>query len=144
MTRAELDEHRGWAAAAHPRDHCPGTRRAEQPTETGAQYGMSSLPSIASHHFAAPTAADALAALTRVVGAERAEALWAEACGEAAVATPRERMSIAEIGSVAERLVARGGAVQSVAQAILIRLRTYNRLAARARESAPATVEIAR
>ena len=79
-----------------------------------------------------------------MVGAERAEALWAEACAEAEVTTPGERMSIAEIGSAAERLVARGGAVHSVAQAILIRLRTYNRLAARAQELAPAAVEIAR
>ncbi|HYW06833.1 MAG TPA: hypothetical protein VE913_07755 [Longimicrobium sp.] len=104
---------------------------------------MSSSPPIASHRFAAPTSDDALAALTRVVGVERAEALWVEACGEAAMDTPRERMSIAEIGSVAERLLARGGAVQSVAHAILIRLRTYSRLASRARENAPAAVEIA-
>ncbi|HEX8429764.1 MAG TPA: hypothetical protein VF625_00710 [Longimicrobium sp.] len=105
---------------------------------------MSFSPPIASHRFAAPTSGDALAALTRVVGAERAGALWGEACAEGAITTPRERMSTTEIGSVAERLVERGGAVQSVAQAILIRIRTYNRLAARAQESAPAPVEIAR
>jgi len=85
---------------------------------------------VASHAYRGPTATDSEAALARVVGPERGAELWAEACQAAGVragndATPDELQRATDF------LVAQGGAVATVARAIQIRIRTYERLAAR-------------
>jgi len=105
---------------------------------------MSSLPPIATHNFAAPTAADSLAALTRVVGAERADALWTEACHGAGLAHAGDPIELDALHASTEQLQANGGAVATVARAIQIRLRTYARLAARGQTPAPLAAEATR
>jgi hypothetical protein len=105
---------------------------------------MSSSPPIASHGYAAPTAADSLAALTRVVGPERAEVLWSEACRGAGLAHAGDPLSLEELQATSEQLRAHGGAIATVAYAMQIRLRTYARLAARGQTPAPHAAEAAR
>lgn len=82
-----------------------------------------------------PTAADARAALERVFGAERAGERWAEACRAAAVA-PAAVGAGESFDRVVQALLAQGGATEMVARSIVIRQRTYHRLAANAAASA--------
>ncbi|HEX8429903.1 MAG TPA: hypothetical protein VF625_01405, partial [Longimicrobium sp.] len=65
---------------------------------------MNSSPPIASHGYPAPTAADSLAALTRVVGAERAEALWSEACRGAGLAHAGDPIALEDLQASSEQL----------------------------------------
>jgi hypothetical protein len=91
-------------------------------------------PAIPGYSLHPPTEADARAALERVFGAERAAERWAEACRSAGLAAGRVSAG-APFERVVDALLAQGGATEMVARSIVIRQRTYNRLAANAAAS---------
>jgi hypothetical protein len=82
------------------------------------------------YNLAAPTEADAIAALERVFGRERGRVLWTSACRQAGLDVGK-----ASTGSALERalkaLAAQGGAAATVARSITIRMRTHTQLVAR-------------
>jgi hypothetical protein len=96
-----------------------------------------SLPDrpIPGYDLAPPTGADARAMLHRVFGADRGDAVWADACRGAQVDAGRVD-STATLQRVSTALAAQGGAASTIARSIDIRLRTYARLAARSGASA--------
>jgi hypothetical protein len=77
-----------------------------------------------------PTEQDAVAALRRVFGEERAAEVWAAACRQAIVPVGTANSAI-RLERVAEALANIGAAESAVGRSIAIRLRTYNRLARR-------------
>ena len=97
------------------------------PLVTTQQTGSTRLPG---YNLGCPTEADAVAALHRVWGAERGSRAWLEACRLAGL-QPGRVDTIARLESVSAALAAAGGATATVARSIEIRIRTYNRLAAR-------------
>ena len=86
---------------------------------------------VAAYDFAPPTEADAIAALQRVFGPARGMDAWTEACRAAGVAVGKLG-SVVELQRAADGLARQPGAAATVARAITLRLRTYNRLAERA------------
>lgn len=78
-----------------------------------------------------PTAADAIASLTRVLDAQRATTLWQSACARAGVHRGALNVHIEDLARVSDELIRQGGAVGIVGNAFRIRLRTFQRLAAR-------------
>lgn len=88
-------------------------------------------PSIPAYGYAAPTEADVCASLARVFGAERATAEWASAC-RAAGLEPGRLTTASQLERAAASLARQGAAQATVARALEIRMRTYDRLAARA------------
>ena len=85
---------------------------------------------ISAYNCSAPTEADALAALGRVFGAQRGSEIWARACRASGLA-PGAVGNPALMERCAQTLANEGGAAATVARSVTIRLRTYNRLAAR-------------
>lgn len=98
-----------------------------------------SRPAVAvpGYNLAAPTEADAIAALERVFGRDRGRALWSDACRQAGLDVGQ-----ASTGPALERalqsLAAAGGAAATVARSITIRMRTYTLLVARSATAAGA------
>lgn len=90
------------------------------------------------YNVSLPTEADAVAALHRVWGAERGSQAWLQACRDAGL-HPGRIDTLARLESVNAALAARGGATATVARSIEIRIRTYNRLSARAAATGAAT-----
>lgn len=93
---------------------------------------------IPEYEYSAPTEAEVVASLRRVFGPERGTESWARACRAASlpvggVSTP------ALVERAAQALAADGGAAATVARSVAIRLRTYNRLAARSGAAGRAT-----
>ncbi|MGH7669585.1 MAG: hypothetical protein ACRENQ_08815 [Gemmatimonadaceae bacterium] len=93
-------------------------------------------PPIAGYSLTLPTEQDAVAALHRVFGADRAPSIWASACRHAVVAVGGVATP-ARLERVAGALAKLGAAEAAVARSITIRLRTYARLADRAQQPAP-------
>lgn len=85
-------------------------------------------PPLPGYNLHPPTEADALAALQRVFGAERAAGQWALACREAGL-VPGAVIGTPALERVVTALSAQGGATATVARSIEIRMRTYARLA---------------
>lgn len=88
-------------------------------------------PRIADYSYEAPTESEVVASLTRVFGPERGSEAWARACGVAGVAVGRVA-TLLQLERCGLALATAGGASATVARSIEIRVRTYNRLAARA------------
>ena len=83
------------------------------------------------YDLGAPTESDARAALQRVFGPERGEALWSDACRVAGV--PVGRVSDGtELRRAVDALAKQGGASVAVARSVEIRMRTHALLASRA------------
>jgi hypothetical protein len=87
-------------------------------------------PRIAGYELSLPTEQDAVAALTRVFGADRAQTAWAAACRGALVTVGAVTSPVA-LERVADALAKLGAAEAAVGRSIAIRLRTYARLSAR-------------
>ena len=97
---------------------------------------MTTIPSserarIPAYDYAAPSEADALAALQRVFGPARGVEVWTRACVDAGLAAGAVTGS-ADVSRATDSLARQGGAAATVARAITIRMRTFDRLAARA------------
>ena len=92
------------------------------------------LPRLSGYDFAAPSEADAVAALTRVFGPTRGVEAWATACRDAGL-SQGTLSSVEELELATQSLARQPGAAATVARAIALRLRTYSRLAARASAS---------
>lgn len=88
-------------------------------------------PRLPGYDLREPTEADARESLRRVFGAERAPAVWAEACRTAGIPVDHVRNAVL-LERAARGLAAQGGPAAVVARSIEIRLRTYARLAANA------------
>lgn len=88
-------------------------------------------PRVAAYDYAAPTEADALAALQRVFGPARGHDVWSDACREAVVPVGR-LVGTTELERTLAALARQGGAAATVARAMTIRMRTFTRLATRA------------
>lgn len=86
---------------------------------------------ISAYDYAAPTESDALSALQRVFGPVRGTDTWSAACRAAGLA-PGGISSGASFERAVQSLAQQPGAAATVARALEIRLRTYQRLAARA------------
>jgi hypothetical protein len=86
---------------------------------------------IPAYDYAAPSEADALAALQRVFGPARGIEVWSRACVDAGLDAGKVT-GAAGLGRATEALARQGGAAATVARAITIRMRTFDRLAARA------------
>lgn len=82
------------------------------------------------YNLAAPTEADALAALERVFGAERGRTLWSDACAMAGLGVGKASTGVA-LERAVQSLASQGGAAATVARSIGIRMRTYTQLVAR-------------
>lgn len=78
-----------------------------------------------------PSEADALAALERVFGPERAADRWSRACGEAGLLAGH-LSTAAQLGRAVAALAGQGGTTSVVARSIEIRMRTFARLSASA------------
>ena len=76
-----------------------------------------------------PREADALAALERVFGAERAADRWSRACREAGL-LPGHASTAAQLGRAVAALAGQGGTTAVVARSMEIRMRTFARLSA--------------
>jgi hypothetical protein len=76
--------------------------------------------------------------LQRVFGAERAAALWNDACQVAGFGAARIE-GMAQLVRVAQALATHGGAPAAVARSMEIRLRTYAALTARRATSGRST-----
>ena len=83
------------------------------------------------YDLSAPAEADAVAALGRVFGAERAAQRWADACAAAGLAPGRVRTP-AQLEQACRALAGQGGPAAAVARSLEIRTRTYHRLAGKA------------
>ena len=90
---------------------------------------------IPGYDLAMPGEPDVTAALERVFGREQGEARWKDACRTAGVFVGRVR-GLDQLERATQALGAQGGASASVARSIEIRMRTYTRLAARAKSAA--------
>lgn len=88
-------------------------------------------PRLAGYDLREPTEDDVAAALRRVFGTTRGNEQWTRACQDAGV-TPGAIGSSSLLNQVVTVLQAQGGACAMVAQSVLIRQRTYARLAATA------------
>lgn len=93
------------------------------------------MSGISGYNFEEPTELDAVAALTRVFGADSAKARWTEACVEALL-LPGMVKPGAALGRAAAALALQGGSAAMVARSIEIRMRTYYRLLERTLPSA--------
>ena len=89
------------------------------------------------YNLAAPTEADALAALERVFGRERGRSLWTDACRQAGLDIGRASTGPA-LQRALEALAAPGGAAATVARSMTIRIRTHTQRAARSAAAAGA------
>jgi hypothetical protein len=97
-------------------------------------HPTTALPRLPGYDLAAPSEADALAALQRVFGPSRGVDAWTAACRDAGLAVGT-LSSIEELELASQSLARQPGAAATVARAIALRLRTYSRLAARATAS---------
>lgn len=88
-------------------------------------------PPLAGYKLQQPTESDAVGALHRVFGAERAAERWGTAC-RAAGLVPGMVFGAPQLEKVVNALSAQGGATATVARSIEIRMRTYARLASQA------------
>ena len=86
---------------------------------------------IPAYDYSAPTEAAVTASLARVFGAERATAEWASACHACGLA-PGQLATASQLERVVASLARQGAAQATIARAVEIRMRTYDRLAARA------------
>lgn len=78
----------------------------------------------------APTEDTAVAALTRVFGAERGRSLWSDVCRSARL-EPGSVNSAKALERAVQALSDEGGAAATVARSLSIRMRTHAQLAAR-------------
>lgn len=90
------------------------------------------VASIPGYDLACPGEDDAVAALARVLGRDRAEAVWGEACAAAGIRRGPGGLDAAQVEAVARQMAAGSGVPKMIGNSILIRLRTYALLAARA------------
>src|SRR5215207_119581 len=86
---------------------------------------------VPAYDYGAPSEVDAIAALQRVFGDARGRDVWSGACRDAGLVAGRIVGGDA-LTRATEGLARQGGAAATVARAITIRMRTYERLAARA------------
>ena len=82
-----------------------------------------------------PAEADAIAALERVFGPERAADRWSRACREAGVLAGH-LTTWAQLGRAVAALAEQGGTTAVVARSMEIRMRTFARLSASAAAAA--------
>lgn len=87
---------------------------------------------IPGYDLGCPGEDDAVAALARVLGPERARTAWDESCRAVGVRRGPEGLDAAQVEAVARQLAAGSGVTRMIGNSILIRLRTYSLLAARA------------
>ena len=89
-----------------------------------------STAAIPGYNLTPPAEADAVAALQRVYGAEKGAEHWKTACHAAKILPGwvRDRVTLAR---VLQALATQGGPQSVVARSMEIRMRTYDRLAAR-------------
>ena len=87
---------------------------------------------IPGYDLALPGEADVVSALDRVFGAEQGTHRWREACRVAGVFVGRVKGDD-QLGRAVKALATQDGASAAVARSIEIRMRTYARLAARAK-----------
>ena len=78
------------------------------------------------YNLAAPTEQDALLALARLVGPDKAKATWAAACAAAGV--PRLGMSVAQLQLAAQQLAQQPGIVSVTGNSLMVRLISYQKL----------------
>jgi len=83
------------------------------------------------YNLSPPTAADAVAALQRVYGEEKGAEHWKSACAAARI-LPDWVLHRDQLERVLGALAGMGGPPAVVARSMEIRLRTYDRLSARA------------
>ncbi len=89
-----------------------------------------SLQAIAEYNLVEPSEQDARAALQRVFGAADGESRWLQACAESGLRSGLVRPGD-ELERAASALGLQGGATAAVARSILIRMRTFYRIASR-------------
>lgn len=89
-----------------------------------------SVARIEDYGYSAPSEGEVVASLTRVFGPDRGADIWARACGIAFLSVGQVR-TLLQLERCANALAVEGGAAATVARSVEIRLRTYNRLAAR-------------
>ncbi len=75
-----------------------------------------------------PKPADALAQLSRVLGAQGAEAAWRPACRSVGVDPSAQQLSITDLIRVAEQLSRQGGLVGVLGNSFWIRCQTFDLL----------------
>jgi hypothetical protein len=85
---------------------------------------------IPGYNLSPPSEADAVAALQRVYGSEKGAEHWKAAC-QAAKILPGWVRGRDTLGRVLQSLATQGGPQAVVARSMEIRMRTYDRLAAR-------------
>ena len=88
-------------------------------------------PTIPGYELAPPTEADAVHALARHFGRERAEAIWHAALRAAGVRRTGGTLLAAELAPVAEVLKQQEGVVRVIGRSLAIRVSTYLLLQAR-------------
>ena len=79
-----------------------------------------------------PGEEDAVAALARVLGPERARTVWDESCRAVGIRRGPRALDTGQVEEVARQMAAGSGVPKMIGNSILIRLRTYTLLAARA------------
>ncbi len=89
-----------------------------------------SVQTISEYNLVEPSEPDARAALQRVFGAADGESRWLQACAEAGLRSGLVRPGD-ELERAATALSLQGGATAAVARSILIRMRTFYRIASR-------------
>jgi hypothetical protein len=92
---------------------------------------QASPSAIPGYNLTPPGESDAVAAVQRVYGAEKGAEVWKSACQEARV-LPGWVRGRDTLERVLQALAAQGGPQGVIARSMEIRLRTYDRLAARA------------
>lgn len=88
-----------------------------------------SVHTISEYNLVEPSEQDARAALQRVFGAVDGESRWSQACAAAGLQSGRVRAGD-ELEHVTSALSLQGGATAAVARSVLIRMRTFYRIAA--------------
>lgn len=92
-------------------------------------------PRIPGYDLQEPREADALAALERVFGPERAAERWSRACRDAGLLAGHTTTP-AQLGRAVAALAEQGGTTAVVARSMEIRMRTFARLSASAAAAA--------
>jgi hypothetical protein len=92
---------------------------------------QASAPAIPGYNLTPPGEADAVAAVQRVYGDEKGVEIWKSACQGAKI-LPGWVRGRDQLERVLQCLAAQGGPQGVIARSMEIRLRTYDRLAARA------------
>lgn len=85
---------------------------------------------VAGYGLVPPSRDDVMAFLARAVGADQAASVWVRACREAGVGAGARTLPPAEMLSVAEVLARQPGVVGVIGASLVVRLRSYQLLAA--------------